>query len=63
MKRVKKFIYTKNGIERTLVTPGGKYYSTGPAPRTARGKRRHAGRSAQRAEHAKSVWAGEGGTL
>lgn len=63
MKRVKKFIQTPKGVERTLVTPGGRYYSDGPPPRTERGKRRHAARSTERQQHAASVWKGEGGTL
>jgi len=40
-----------------------KYFSTGPAPRTPRGKRRHAARSDEQKAHAKSVWKGEGGTF
>lgn len=33
-------------------------YSAGPAPRTDRGKRRHAARTEQQQRHAKLVWEG-----
>ena len=35
-----------------------KCYSAGPAPRTARGKRRHADRSEPQKLHAELVWGG-----